>query len=432
MNYPDTIDYLFTKLPMFSRIGTAAYKKDLTNIKLLCEHLGNPHEKFKSIHIAGTNGKGSVSHMLAAILQTAGYKTGLCTSPHLYDFRERMKVNGELADEDFVVAFVERMQPLISKIEPSFFEISIAMAFHHFANQKTDVAVIETGLGGRLDSTNIITPELSVITNIGLDHTNILGNTLEEIAGEKAGIIKENTPVVIGERQKETKPVFLQKATEKKAPIFFAEDFFYLQNLKLDKFLNVEIEKKSSGQIINYKLDLPGFYQTKNILTTLQAVEILRTQNFDIADSHIETALQNVKGLTGLYGRWEIIHTDPLIVLEVAHNADGINQMRAHLSQLDFNKLHIVFGMVNDKDREILKLLPKEASYYFTKAHIPRALPVAELKQAANKFHLLGEEFDDVNNALQNAKNKAVQNDIIIVCGSIFLVAEVDKLRFSN
>jgi dihydrofolate synthase/folylpolyglutamate synthase len=417
---------------MFSRIGTAAYKKDLTNIKLLCEHLGNPHEKFKSIHIAGTNGKGSVSHMLAAILQTAGYKTGLCTSPHLYDFRERIKVNSKMVSEDFVVAFVDQLKPIINIIEPSFFEITIAMAFDYFAKQNIEIAVIEVGLGGRLDSTNIITPELSVITNIGLDHTNLLGNTLEEIAGEKAGIIKEDIPVVIGERQKQTTPVFIQKAKEKKAPVFFAEDFLSVQNWKLDNFLNVEIEKKSSGQIINYKLDLPGIYQIKNILTTLEAVDVLRKKNFKITETHIETALQNVKGLTGLYGRWEIIHTDPLIVLEVAHNADGINQMRAHLNQLSFNKLHIVFGMVNDKDREVLKLLPMDATYYFTKAHIPRALPVAELKQAANRFHLLGEQFDDVNEALQNAKTKALQNDIIMVCGSIFLVAEVDKLRFSN
>ncbi len=432
MNYAETINYLFTKLPMFSRIGTAAYKKDLTNIKLLCEHLGNPHEKFKSIHIAGTNGKGSVSHMLAAILQTAGYKTGLCTSPHLYDFRERIKVNSKMVSEDFVVAFVDQLKPIINIIEPSFFEITIAMAFDYFAKQNIEIAVIEVGLGGRLDSTNIITPELSVITNIGLDHTNLLGNTLEEIAGEKAGIIKEDIPVVIGERQKQTTPVFIQKAKEKKAPVFFAEDFLSVQNWKLDNFLNVEIEKKSSGQIINYKLDLPGIYQIKNILTTLEAVDVLRKKNFKITETHIETALQNVKGLTGLYGRWEIIHTDPLIVLEVAHNADGINQMRAHLNQLSFNKLHIVFGMVNDKDREVLKLLPMDATYYFTKAHIPRALPVAELKQAANRFHLLGEQFDDVNEALQNAKTKALQNDIIMVCGSIFLVAEVDKLRFSN
>ncbi len=432
MNYAETINYLFTKLPMFSRIGTAAYKKDLTNIKLLCEHLGNPHEKFKSIHIAGTNGKGSVSHMLAAILQTAGYKTGLCTSPHLYDFRERIKVNSKMVSEDFVVAFVDQLKPIINIIEPSFFEITIAMAFDYFAKQNIEIAVIEVGLGGRLDSTNIITPELSVITNIGLDHTNLLGNTLEEIAGEKAGIIKEDIPVVIGERQVETSQVFIQKATEKKAPIFFAEDFFYLQNLKLDNFLNVEIEKKSSGQIINYKLDLPGIYQTKNILTTLQAVDVLRTKGFDITHSHEQIALQNVKGLTGFYGRWEVIHQDPLIVLDVAHNADGITQMLEHVNSLSFNKLHIIFGMVNDKDREILKLLPKKASYYFTQAHIPRALPVAELKQAANKFDLQGEEFDDVNNALQNAKNKAVQNDIIIVCGSIFLVAEVNKLRFNN
>ncbi|MDQ3682783.1 MAG: bifunctional folylpolyglutamate synthase/dihydrofolate synthase [Bacteroidota bacterium] len=432
MNYAETINYLFTKLPMFSRIGTAAYKKDLTNIKLLCEHLGNPHEKFKSIHIAGTNGKGSVSHMLAAILQTAGYKTGLCTSPHLYDFRERLKVNGELADEAFVVDFVERLQLVINEIEPSFFEISIAMAFDYFARQKVEIAVIEVGLGGRLDSTNIITPELSVITNIGLDHTYLLGSTLEEIAREKAGIIKENIPVVIGESQKEIATVFIKKATEKKAPVFFAEDFFSIPQWKLNRFLNVSIAKKSSGDITNYKLDLPGIYQIKNILTTLQAIAILQKKGFHISDSHVKIALQNVKGLTGLYGRWEVIHHDPMIVLEVAHNIDGITQMLAHINQLPFNKLHIVFGMANDKDTGVLHLLPKEAAYYFTHAHIPRALPVAELRKAASKLNLKGEPFDLVNEALQNAKENALKNDIIIVCGSIFLVAEVDKLRFSK
>jgi dihydrofolate synthase/folylpolyglutamate synthase len=417
---------------MFSRIGAAAYKKDLTNINILCEHLGNPHEKFKSIHVAGTNGKGSVSHMLASILQTAGYKTGLCTSPHLYDFRERMKVNGEMADENFVIEFVARLQPLITIIEPSFFEIGIAMAFDYFVKQKVEVAVIEVGLGGRLDSTNIITPDLSVITNIGLDHTNLLGSTLEEIAGEKAGIIKENIPVVIGERQKETAPVFIQKAKEKKAPLCFAEDFFSVQHWKLNDDLNVRVEKKTSGDITNYRLDLPGIYQIKNILTTLQAVDILQKKGFDISDSHLEIALQNVKGLTGLYGRWDIIHHEPLIVLEVAHNVDGITQMLAHVNQLPYNNLHIIFGMVNDKDTEILNLLPKKATYYFTQAHIPRALPVEELGHSASKFNLHGEQFNHVNEALKTAKENALKNDIIIVCGSIFLIAEIDKVRFSN
>jgi dihydrofolate synthase/folylpolyglutamate synthase len=306
------------------------------------------------------------------------------------------------------------------------------MAFDYFARQKMEIAVIEVGLGGRLDSTNIITPELSVITNIGLDHTYLLGSTLEEIAREKAGIIKENIPVVIGESQKEIATVFIKKAAEKKAPVFFAEDFFSIPQWKLNRFLNVSIAKKSSGDITNYKLDLPGIYQIKNILTTLQAIVILQKKGFHISDSHVKIALQNVKGLTGLYGRWEVIHHDPLIVLEVAHNIDGITQMLAHINQLPFNKLHIVFGMVNDKDTGVLHLLPKEAAYYFTQAHIPRALPVAELRQAASKLNLKGEPFDLVNEALQNAKENALKNDIIIVCGSIFLVAEVDKLRFSN
>ncbi len=432
MNYAETINYLFTKLPMYSRIGLAAYKKDLTNITLLCELLGNPHKKFRSIHIAGTNGKGSVSHMLASILQTAGYKTGLCTSPHLYDFRERMKVNGEMPDEAFVTEFVERLQPFINKIEPSFFEISIAMAFDYFAKQKVEVAAIEVGLGGRLDSTNIITPELCVITNIGLDHTNLLGNTLKEIAAEKAGIIKENIPVVIGETQEETKWVFTEMAKEKNAPIYFAEDFFSVQHWEIIDYLNISIQKKSFGDIIDYKLDLQGIYQKKNIVTTIQAINVLQMKGFEISNSHLQIAFQNVKGLTGLYGRWEVIHHNPLIVLEVAHNADGINQMLAHINQLNFNKLHIVFGMVNDKGIDILNLMPKEAKYYFTRAHIPRALPVTELSKAASNLNLIGAEFATVNDALQNAKENALQNDIIIVCGSIFLIAEVDKMEFSK
>ncbi len=427
MNYAETINYLFTKLPMFSRIGTAAYKKDLTNIKLLCEHLGNPHEKFKSIHVAGTNGKGSVSHMLAAILQTAGYKTGLCTSPHLYDFRERMKVNGEMVDEHFVIEFVEGLQPLINKLEPSFFEISIAMAFDYFAKQKVEIAVIEVGLGGRLDSTNIITPELSVITNIGLDHTNLLGNTMEEIAGEKAGIIKENIPVVIGERRVETAQVFIQKATEKNAPLYFAADSFSLKHWKLNDILNVSIEKNATGNITDYSLDLPGIYQTKNIITTLQSVDVLRNNGFDISHTHVLNALQNVKGLTGLRGRWEIIHHDPMIVLEVAHNIEGITQMLAHINQLCFNKLHIVFGMVNDKDaNKILSLLPPKASYYFTKAQIPRALAEDDLTSKAKAFYLHGEKFADVNKALHTAIENADNKDLIVVCGSIFVVGEVN------
>jgi dihydrofolate synthase/folylpolyglutamate synthase len=306
MNYQQTINYLYHTLPMFSHMGSAAFKKDLTNTLLLCERLGNPQKKFKSIHVAGTNGKGSVSHMLAAIFQTADYKTGLYTSPHLYDFRERIKLNGVMCDEDFVVDFVERVKPLIEEIQPSFFEITVAMAFEYFVQQEVDIAIIEVGLGGRLDSTNVIIPELSVITNIGWDHMNLLGNTLEEIAFEKAGIIKENIPVVIGEKKKETEGVFREIASQKHSPLFFAEENFSVKSYKL---LNASIEisvadKNSTAK--NYQLDLPGIYQTKNILTALQAVEVLK--EWKLNTRQIQQALKSIKKLTGLYGRWETIH----------------------------------------------------------------------------------------------------------------------------
>ncbi len=414
---------------MFSRMGSAAFKKDLTNIRILCERLDNPHTKFKSIHVGGTNGKGSVSHMLAAVLQTAGYKTGLYTSPHLYDFRERIRINGDMVSESFVVDFVEKTKPIIDEIEPSFFEITVAMAFDYFAAQKVDAAIIEVGLGGRLDSTNIITPELSVITNIGWDHTNMLGNTLREIAGEKAGIIKENVPVVIGETREETKPVFEQTAQQRNAPIFFAEEKYQAVSYEWKKdCLTLEILKRDENKNYFFELDLPGIYQRKNLCTVLASLDALRSYGFPIAHQQISCALKNVKQTTGLHGRWEVIHQNPQVVLEVAHNKDGIEQMLQHLQRICYRQLHFVLGMVKDKDiTTILQLLPKEARYYFTQAHIPRALPAVELQQKAESFSLKGGFFDDVNTALQEAVHKAAADDLIIVCGSIFLVAEVDK-----
>jgi dihydrofolate synthase / folylpolyglutamate synthase len=426
MNYQQTIEYLYNTLPMFSRMGSAAFKKDITNTFLLCERLGNPHKKFKSIHVAGTNGKGSVSHMLAAIFQTAGYKTGLYTSPHLYDFRERIKINGEMCDKDFVVDFVQRIQPAIEEIQPSFFEITVAMAFDFFEQQKVDIAIIEVGLGGRLDSTNVITPELSVITNIGWDHMNLLGNTLEEIAFEKAGIIKENIPVVIGEKKKETENIFRNIASQKQSSIYFTEENFSVTDFRLlNNLIEVSVADKNSSTV-NYQLDLAGIYQTKNILTVLQAVELLTEWN--ISRENIQTALKNVKQLTGLHGRWEVIHEDPTIVLEVAHNKDGIQQMLQHLQKISFNKLHLVVGIVKDKDVDaVLELLPKEANYYFTQAHIPRALNAQILKTKASELSLSGNHFDDVNTALQQALINSSKDDLIVVCGSIFLVAEVNR-----
>src|SRR5688572_1774358 len=429
MNYKQTLEYLYTRLPMFSRIGTAAYKEDLTNTIQLCTSLGEPQTKFKSVHIAGTNGKGSVSHMLAAIMQTAGYKTGLYTSPHLKDFRERIRVNGEMISQEFVIDFTQRINPLIEKIEPSFFEITVAMAFDYFAQQKCDIAIIETGLGGRLDSTNIITPELSVITNIGWDHMNILGDSLEKISGEKAGIIKQNVPVIIGETIKESLPVFEKVAAEKKSPIFIASKKRQAIEWKWEKHeLIVEVAEDHKTDHRVYHLDLPGIYQTKNLLTVLEACSQLQQKGWNIQENHIRKALEQVKKLTGLHGRWDIIHEHPLIVLDVGHNEDGIKQILKQIELTDHHDLHIVLGMVNDKEIDkILKLFPTTALYYFTKAHIPRALNTDELKQKADAFGLKGKIYPDVNTALKEAKDKAAKNDLIIVCGSVFLVAEVER-----
>ncbi len=413
---------------MFSRIGAAAFKKDLTNTIALCEALGNPHKQFKTIHVAGTNGKGSTSHMLAAILQTAGYKTGLYTSPHLHDFRERIKVNGQMCEEAFVVDFTKRIIPLIDEIEPSFFEITVAMAFDYFAMQKVDIAIIEVGLGGRLDSTNIITPELAVITNIGYDHMNMLGDTLALIAGEKAGIIKPSIPIVIGEYLPETKPIFLDKAKKENAPIVFAQEKKYVADFKNEYHqLNVSIAEHGNDNRQDYILDLPGIYQTKNLLTVLEAIHQLRLQGWHIEETAVKKALYHVKKLTGFYGRWQLIHEHPSIVLDVAHNEDGIKQLTEQLELSTYNHLHIIIGMVKDKDiTKVFQLLPKNASYYFSKAPIPRAIEENLLQQTALGFGLNGQHYTTVNNALQAAVTKADKNDLILVCGSVFLVAEVD------
>ncbi|HLP39297.1 folylpolyglutamate synthase/dihydrofolate synthase family protein [Lacibacter sp.] len=434
MTYQETIDYLFTRLPMFSRIGAAAIKKDLHNTIALCEALDNPYNHFKSIHIAGTNGKGSVSHMLAAILQTAGYKTGLYTSPHLHDFRERIKVNGEMISEQYVIDFTERVQPLIDEIEPSFFEITVAMAFEYFKQQNVDTAVIEVGLGGRLDSTNIITPELSIITNIGWDHMNLLGDSLEKIAYEKAGIIKQEIPVVIGETLPETKQVFEQKANAMQAPLHFAYNEFKVKGKKtINHQLIVDVEEQTTKSYFQYTLDLPGGYQTKNILTVLSSVRQLQEQGWNISEEHLNTALATSKQINGLHGRWEVIHEHPTVVMDVGHNEDGVKQIVAQLNESSYHKLHIVIGMVKDKEIEkVLALLPKDAQYYFTKAHIPRALPETDLQKKASAFNLLGECFDNVNSAISNALKNATKDDLILVCGSVFLVGEVDVNLISN
>ena len=437
MSYQDTIDYLYSRLPLFSRIGPAAIKADLHNTIAICDFLGNPQNKFKTIHIAGTNGKGSTSHMLASILQEAGYKTGLYTSPHLYDFRERIKVNGIMCSETFVTSFTNKMKPFIEKVEPSFFEITVGMAFEYFADENVDIAIIETGLGGRLDSTNIINPILSIISNIGMDHMALLGNTLPEIAYEKAGIIKQATPVVISEIIPETKNIFEQKANSLNAPIYYAEDYIQFKsfqnnwqtslfefNQPLIHLLDAPLFPKS----FTVECDLPGKYQYKNLKGVLVAMQILATMGWQLSASKILKGLLHVGKNTGLMGRWECIQTTPRIILDVAHNEHGIKALLEQLESLHYAQLHIITGMVKDKDvNAVLNLLPKKAKYYFTQSHIPRALPVSELAAKGNAFDLNGGQFENVNIALQSANKNATANDLILVIGSVFLVAEVDR-----
>jgi dihydrofolate synthase/folylpolyglutamate synthase len=426
MTYQQTLDYLVTKLPLFSKVGAAAYKKDITNTVLLCEACGNPQKKIKTIHVAGTNGKGSTSHMLAAIFQQSGYKTGLYTSPHLKDFRERIKINGEWIEEDFIVSFVEKMKKISEEISPSFFELTVVMALQYFAEQSVDIAIIETGLGGRLDSTNVITPELSIITNIGYDHMNILGDTLEKIAFEKAGIIKQNVPVVIGESLPETKNIFLQKAKEFNAEIVFAEEKFKLTKAVL-KNNELEVEVSNNDKKEKYILDLNGIYQQKNLRTVLTSVDELSKLGYKLEKENIKAAMASVKKITGLHGRWDVIQQQPMIALDVAHNEDGIKQLLHQISLCTFKELHIIFGIVKDKESDkILSLLPKDATYYFTRSQIPRALPEDELAAKAKVFDLHGENFSNVNEALKAAMAKASKEDLIVVCGSVFLVGEVE------
>ncbi|MEP7164769.1 MAG: folylpolyglutamate synthase/dihydrofolate synthase family protein [Ferruginibacter sp.] len=430
MTYDQTIEYLYEHLPMFSRIGAAAYKKDLHNTIELCRALGDPQQEFKSIHIAGTNGKGSTSHMLAAVLQEAGYKTGLYTSPHIKDFGERIRINGKMIDRDFVIDFVERTRIISDEVNPSFFELTVAMAFEYFAKESVDIAVIETGLGGRLDSTNIITPLLSVITNIGYDHMNILGNTLPEIAFEKAGIIKNNIPVVIGETLPETKPVFVKKAKEMNAEIHFTEERFITRSTEpAGSLLRCNVVDTSGNEMTIYKIDLLGLYQAKNICTVLHAVSLLNKMGFNIPETTVHSGLGNVKKLTGLRGRWELLDPKPALILDVAHNEDGIKQVLHQLkTNYPLSHIHFVLGFVNDKDvSKMLALFPADASYYFTNAHIPRALPYEQLKQVAELNHLHGEGFDHVNAAIEKAKLNMKEQDVIMVCGSFFIIAEVYK-----
>lgn len=432
MTYAETLDYLYARLPMFTRIGAAAIKKDLTNTLLLCGKAGNPQQLFRSIHIAGTNGKGSVSHMLASVLQEAGYKTGLYTSPHLQDFRERIRINGAMIPEEEVIRFTEDYKTYFEAIEPSFFEVTVALAFRYFAEQRVDVAVIETGLGGRLDSTNVITPELSIITNIGYDHMQLLGDTLPQIASEKAGIIKEKIPVVIGESHPETAAVFTEKAAEKNASIVFADKLFRPQTIQSSPVeLNVEYATEDGTSF--FSTDLPGRYQAKNMATVLAAASILQKQFTALNNEHLRKGLLHVKENTGLMGRWEVLRENPLFVLDVGHNEDGMRQILEQLEHQQYEKLHIVIGMVKDKDVEkVLSLLPPNATYYFTNASIPRALPAEELKEKAWKYGLQGSISPVVDDAVQAALAAATADDMVLVCGSVFVVGEVDRERYKR
>ena len=428
MNYAQTLEYLFTQLPMFSRVGAAAYKPDLTNTIKLCEALGNPQQQFKSIHVAGTNGKGSTSHMLASILQTAGYKTGLYTSPHLVDFRERIKIDGVYCSKEFVVEFTEKIKPLIATIQPSFFEITVAMAFSYFAEQKVDIAVIEVGLGGRLDSTNIITPEVSIITNIGLDHTQFLGDTIPQIAGEKAGIIKKDVPCIVSEYTEETKPVFDAAAIH--TSLAYGSELYSVLNTKYTHdYLGVQVLNKKTEDVQTYQLDLNGSYQAKNVQGVLGAIGILQTKGWPISNQHIHDGLSHVKKNTGLYGRWQMIGTNPTTVVDVAHNVAGIQTLLAQIKLVNHQQLHIVFGMVKDKDIDsVLALLPTQATYYFTQAQIERAIDATELQQKAGQHGLTGNVFAHVNEAISAAQKQAQVTDLIVVCGSVFLVGEIEGI----
>ena len=412
MTYSQTLLYLFSRLPMFQRIGLAAYKADLNNTIAICKLLDNPENKFKSVHIAGTNGKGSVSHMLASVLQCTpkgssrtGYKVGLYTSPHLKDFRERIKINRQMIPKNYVAAFVKKYKNDFEKVQPSFFEWTVGLAFDYFEKQEVDIAIIETGLGGRLDSTNVITPLFSIITNISYDHQNLLGKTLEKIAYEKAGIIKKKGIVLISEKQREVKKIFESKAKAEKALLLYSGD--YISGIK------------------NIECGLKGSYQKKNIPTVILASEILHQLGFEINAHSVTKGLRDVVKLTGLRGRWEVLSKKPFIVADIAHNEAGIKEVFYQVKTIPHKNLHIVFGTVNDKDiHKILSLLPKEAIYYFCKADIPRALDTSILVSAAVEYGLKGQTYLNVEEALDSAKKTASGNDFILITGSAFVVAE--------
>jgi dihydrofolate synthase/folylpolyglutamate synthase len=426
MSYQQTLDYLFARLPMYQRVGAAAYKADLHNTLKIAEILGKPQQKIKTIHVAGTNGKGSSSHMLAAVLQQCGYRTGLYTSPHLLDFRERIKINGKMIPKNYVSDFVNKYKVAFEVIEPSFFEWSVGLALDYFAHEEVDVAIIEVGLGGRLDSTNIITPEACLITNISFDHMNLLGDTLEKISLEKAGIIKPRVPVVVSQYQSESASIFSARARELRAPIEFGDkNYRILSSKKTGDKMDVRLLNKKTAVEESYLLDLTGTYQLKNLLGVLNLLGFIEKSGFMIEPENVHKALQQVVKLTGLQGRWQTLGEKPLIIADSGHNEDGIKQVLNNLETLQYDELHFVFGAVNDKDiTKILSLLPKTARYYFVRAAIPRAMDEQELKKSAAAFKLYGSAYASVAEGLQAAKKAASKSDLILIGGSTFVVAD--------
>lgn len=423
MTYKETTEYLFKMVPMFQNSGADGYKEGLSNTIALDNHFGNPHKKFKSIHIAGTNGKGSCSHTIAAILQSAGYKVGLFTSPHLTDFRERIRINGEMIPEKQVTDFVENERHFFEPLRPSFFELTTALAFKYFAENEIDIAVIEVGLGGRLDCTNIISPILSIITNIGYDHTQFLGDTLKDIAKEKAGIIKENTPVVIGETTPETKEVFATKALQTKSPIYWAENSPIILSHNASADGGMKYETRTHGTI---NAALGGIYQIKNTSTILTAIDTLKGLGIKINTNNIHIGFGHVCSLTGLRGRWETINTSPLTICDTGHNINGLEYIVKQLAEQKYRKLHMVFGMVNDKDiNGALSILPPKAEYYFCQASVKRAMTSGQLKKLAEQHGINGTEYGNVQNAYIAAQNNAEKEDLIFIGGSSFVVADL-------
>lgn len=423
MTYQETIEYLFNSAPLFQHVGGDAYKEGLSNTHLLDEHLGHPHRRFRTIHVGGTNGKGSCSHTLAAILQSAGYKVGLYTSPHLVDFRERIRVNGEMVSEEYVIRFVEEHRTFFEPLHPSFFELTTAMAFNYFAQSRVDVAVIEVGLGGRLDCTNIITPDLCLITNISFDHTQFLGNTLTKIASEKAGIIKQGVPVVVGETTDETRPVFKEKAQEVGAPIILSDEETLVTSSAAESNNTRTYQTKPYGELHG---ELGGLCQEKNTNTILHAVEQLQKLGYRLSEANIRKGFSQVCRLTGLMGRWQKLNDRPTLICDTGHNVGGISYIIDQLEQQTYHRLHIVLGMVNDKDVSgVLAMMPKEATYYFTKASVKRALDEEILLSLGKAHHMQGTSHPDVATATRAALEAATEEDLIFVGGSSFIVADL-------